>query len=604
MGSRRRGSASSTLPAKKKMEIHLALLLLLATGVLGQEEDAAAQPECNKDCEESWKYVEFLKENINGNITEILTNFKTTQDGDKAVTKTMEKVMEVRESILARIKGIRKEEVEICVGHNVKQEEKLSEFRMDIMAILLKLVDLDANSIESLREVGDSLIAFRLKISTEVMRILMLPAPCNSRPPPNTKCPECDALEKLKKTLEKLRDCAADKKEDEEQTEDAAEDAAEDGGDDGGEECMEPPMFAMELIRANGDLDDDIANLYTQIIESTNETVSTESLDMLTMLKEQREKIDVHISNLLEEEEGVKIKKYVTSTMRGDIINIKIKFEDCLEENCKGTSVPCESCGADKLDEMREKMREYTANLNSQREDEDKKEFIREDLINYINKLNQDSRKLLTKKVTDGELEKCDKEELKVIEDCKGPMWMLVNTTIFETVDNVAGMVSVMDDELKSKRGDYCNTDDDPPPPSTTNCQWEEYEHTKAYLVEVDKTIQENLFKKADAPDAKKDTLLGFVQIQSLFDARVRKLFEDEVRCPGELDQIKKKYMTILNKCMIEFMRPSVDFSTMSRFQRISCIKELRNELEDRTAKLLQFELNDSLNAIKAPGSA
>ena len=80
-------------------------------------------------------------------------------------------VMEVRESILARIKDIRKEKVEICVGHNVKQEEKLSEFRMDIMAILLKLVDLDASSVDSLREVGDSLIAFRLKISTEVRGI-------------------------------------------------------------------------------------------------------------------------------------------------------------------------------------------------------------------------------------------------------------------------------------------------------------------------------------------------------------------------------------------------------------------------------------------------
>ena len=79
--------------------------------------------------------------------------------------------MEVRESILARIKDIRKEEVKICVGHNVKQEEKLSEFRMDIMAILLKLVDLDASSVDSLREVGDSLIAFRLKISTEVRGI-------------------------------------------------------------------------------------------------------------------------------------------------------------------------------------------------------------------------------------------------------------------------------------------------------------------------------------------------------------------------------------------------------------------------------------------------
>jgi septum formation topological specificity factor MinE len=154
------------------MEIHLTLLLLLATGVLGQD-DAPAQAECDKDCEESWLYVEFLKEDINGKITEILTNFKTTTDGDKAVTKTMEKVMEVRESILARIKDIRKEKVEICVGHNVKQEEKLSEFRMDIMEILLKLVELDASSVDSLREVGDDLIAFRLKISTEVMRILM-----------------------------------------------------------------------------------------------------------------------------------------------------------------------------------------------------------------------------------------------------------------------------------------------------------------------------------------------------------------------------------------------------------------------------------------------
>jgi hypothetical protein len=156
---------------------------------------------------------------------------------------------------------------------------------------------------------------------------------------------------------------------------------------------------------------------------------------------------------------------------------------------------------------------------------------------------------------------------------------------------------------LKTKRGEYCNSDDTPPPPSTTNCEWEEYEQTKAYLEEVDKTIQENLFKKADDQDAKKDTLLGFVQIQSLFDGRVRKLFEDEVRCPEELNQIKKTYMPILNKCMIEFMRPSVDFSTMSRFQRISCIKDLRNDLEDRTAKLLQFELNDSLSAIKAPGA-
>jgi len=439
------------------------------------------------------------------------------------------------------------------------------------------------------------------------MRVLMLPAPCNSRPPPDTKCPECDALQKLKTTLEKIRDCATEKKADEEQTEDAGEGAPEggeeDGGAEGGEECVEPPMFAMEFIQANGVLDEDIALLYTQIIETTNETIRTESLDMLTMLKEQREKIDVHISNLLEEENPEKIKKYVTSSMRSDIININIKYEDCLEKNCKGTPSPCDSCGATKVDEMRDKMREYTANLDSQREEEDKKEFIREDLINYINGLNTKSSQLLKKKVesADGKLEKCDQEELQVINDCKGPMWMLVNTTIFESLEEVRAMVVVMDEQLKEKRGDFCDNDEGPPPTDDNNCEWEEYEHTKKFLIKVDDVIQKGLFKNAD----KTNTLIGFVETQSMFDERVKKLFVDEVRCPGELDQIKKKYMVLLNKCMVEFMRPSVDFANMSRFQRIQCIKGLRNELEDRTAQLLQYELNNSLKAIdEAPGSA
>merc|ERR1712109_451367 len=131
MGSRRRGIASSTLPKKNKMELQLALLLLAATGVLAQDEDPAAGGEevCDKQCEESWEYVEFLKEEISTPVTDILTNFKTTLDGEKAVESTMQGVMDVRETILKRIKDLRKGEVPICFGHNVKQEEKLSDFR-------------------------------------------------------------------------------------------------------------------------------------------------------------------------------------------------------------------------------------------------------------------------------------------------------------------------------------------------------------------------------------------------------------------------------------------------------------------------------------------
>merc|ERR1712051_150520 len=236
-----------------------------------------------------------------------------------------------------------------------------------------------------------------------------------------------------------------------------------------------------------------------------------------------------------------------------------------------------------KVDEMRDKMRQYKSNLDSQRE-EDKKVFIREDLINFINKINGEARALLKEKVNSdtGVLAKCEQEQLKVIDDCKGPMWMLVNTTIFDTLENVVAMVNAMDEQLKLKRGVYCK-EGPVPPPTNTNCEWEEYENTREYLVEVDNVIQKGLFK------------------------RVKKMFEDEVRCPAELEQIKKKYMIILNRCMISFMNPKVDFEDLNRFQRISCIKELRNELEDRTAKLLQFELNASLSAIndeQAPDSS
>ena len=76
--------------------------------------------------------------------------------------------MSIRETILKRIKDLRKGEEEVCFGHNVKQEEKLSDFRMNVMQILLELVKIDASSIENLRKVGDDLVKFRGVISAEV----------------------------------------------------------------------------------------------------------------------------------------------------------------------------------------------------------------------------------------------------------------------------------------------------------------------------------------------------------------------------------------------------------------------------------------------------
>merc|ERR1719420_86699 len=97
---------------------------------------------------------------------------------------------------------------------------------------------------------------------------------------------------------------------------------------------------------------------------------------------------------------------------------------------------------------------------------------------------------------------------------------------------------------------------------------------------------------------AQMTALLGFVDIQGFFDKRVKKLFEDELVCPDEVTTIKKDYMTQLNTCMAQFMNTKRKFTDMSRLDRISCTKELRNSMETRMADLLKTELENSLNEI------
>ena len=125
-------------------------------------------------------------------------------------------------------------------------------------------------------------------------------------------------------------------------------------------------------------------------------------------------------------------------------------------------------------------------------------------------------------------------------------MWMLVNTTIFSEVDELEVMVDAMITQLEELLQQYCGSDVIAPVPINgdegPNCEWEEYEQTKEYLIKVDEIIQEALFKAKD-DSAQMTALLGFVDIQGQYDKRVKKLFENELVCPDEVKMIKKEYM-------------------------------------------------------------
>merc|ERR1719282_992641 len=508
--------------------------------------------------DEAWEYVEFLKNDITEKIENILqvTLYEAREKNsltvlDETVAQTMEQVMEVRENLLKRIKDLRKGEIEIDESQNIKQEEMLSEFRMEIMTILLKLVDKDAASVEKLKLISQDLLKFKMTISNEIMRILMLPQNSGPSPRPIGDCSQCEPIKNITTKVGNLIACAEE--EEEEETEDVPE-ASGDAVDVGsGDSCPPPEMYVMELIAINEDIDESIKNLYNALIATVEDEEREKLREDLDDNKETREQVDEMIDKLMTEKDPEKIKKAIKRGLRSIQNKLESKLSECQLEFCAGTKGGCDSCAADVLYDALAKMDVYKSVFNNTDDDEAKKEFVRTDMIKFINDYNSMNRDILITKATDGKLEECDEDKLEVITMTKGPMWMLVNTTIFSEIVELEAM--------------------------------------------VDEVIQDALFKVED-DSAQMTALLGFVDIQGLFDKRVKKLFEDELVCPDEVTTIKKDYMTQLNTCMAQFMNTKRKFTDMSRLDRISCTKELRNSIETRMADLLKTELENSLNEI------
>merc|ERR1711892_278449 len=292
MGSSSQAQAKRTKPANSKMVklLYLSWLLvvLLASQTHAQDanaaNDAAADADAadnageaagksqEEECEEAWEYVDFLKDDVIGKATDILTSFKDATNIEKTVDETMQSVMNIRENLLARIKGIRKEKIRVCPEQNIKQEQKLSEFRQDIMSVLLKLVAADTATTDSLKEIGNDLLRFKTSAGQEVMRLLMLPENKVSVIPQGD-CSECKTLEDLNKKLEMLKECAAKKDDTDDDGDDADDDDAtaaagtEQTADDdaGSGECPPPEMYSMELITATENVDKEISNMYNRV---------------------------------------------------------------------------------------------------------------------------------------------------------------------------------------------------------------------------------------------------------------------------------------------------------------------------------------------------
>jgi hypothetical protein len=530
-----------------------------------------------------------------------------TNDLDNTVAKAMEQVMEMRQSLLDRIKKIRKGDITICPGQDVRQEEKLSQFRMKVMSILLKLVDTEAANVDGLTDIGNSLLGFKAEVGAEIMRLLTLPQPKGCSPKAaKTECPECDPIATISKKLEKLIKCASEEDgaaqaDGEEQQEEEEEDCAE----------LDPTMYAMELITCNEKVDEEIKKLYQQIVGSVEDSERQKGFVSLNGFKGIRNQIDDVIKSLLDEttddcdddECQKKLKKIVQRNLRPVSSETKQLLEDCTYANGCIPVTDCEGCAVEVLQDTISRLDGYSTYFQAAEGNpeaaEQAKESIREDMMSFINQITSDSTNILRRKVSDGELEECEEQKLEIYEKLKGPLWMLVNETIFTpSLDSLSITVVAAANMSDLLLADYCSESPRPTTNDKPTCEWDEYEATSKYLEKVDEIIQEALFK-ADKEDAQMTALRGFVDLQRLFDNRVKALFQNLLTCPAEVDNIKKEYMSQLNKCMAEFMNGRLKFEEMSKSQRISCTKVLRTKMEDRMSELLSLELDQSFNHIQ-----
>ena len=314
------------------------------------------------------------------------------EDGlDKTVEDTLEDVMQIREDLLTKIRDLRKDG--IAEDGRIKAEEKLSEFRMDVMTILLSLVDEDAANAVNLKEISRLLLAFKQKLSNEIMRILMLPPPTGIPVPPTSDdCEGCEIYTKMIKNLTDITTCS-----------------------EAGTCDLPANMWFMYLISVTDLIDEEIKKLYNQLIDTTEDIQRQLYRDLLDTLKQirdgdgGREGIDEIISKMIEAGDNEKeLKSLISSNLQRIIDDLERRERDC-QKKCS----TCNDCLVMKLKQTIEKMKSFDRNIvNSLYGEESEKDRVRqqvrEELIEYINENNEIYLRVLKFKAEGKDTDSCE----------------------------------------------------------------------------------------------------------------------------------------------------------------------------------------------------
>lgn len=575
-------------------------LALVASMAFAQEDGAATPAEptpvtaegpeggdaAGEECEEAWDYVEFLKTELKNRIEiDILQNtlFQSTTGFENTVKSTMDEILVIRDALLQRTKDIRNGEIATCPEQNIKQEEFLTQIRNQVMEILIELLSGDAANAEALQGIARKLLAIRTKVNGKITEMIML----RENRVVITREGECDCstFQAVVEGIDKVIQCAE----------------SEDGKDAEGGDC-EPANTALIMILM--DVDAQIKDIYTNILEQTDEEERTKQFEELTKLKDISTSLHGVLSKLTgldpeNEDDKAKINRVIKREVKSVRSDANRSLDQCIRD-CP-TSGVCTSCGTEMIDKIMEKLNDYEITLEDL-DEEDAKDTIRTDVMAFLGEINTQMTELLRKKaeLPDGEtLEECDIQTLEIIKKAKGPLWMLVRASISGDGATLTQFISGLKDVLTEMREQYCAGGEVIIKTTETSCDTEEITQAQEFIVEIDTIIAENIFKKNDE-ESRRNAMLGIIDLKAVFEERVRKLFNDDLVCEEEVEQIKTVYANKLTDCLSQMMNPRINFSSLDRSERVACLKDLRNEIETRRGDLLLKEIEARIAADEA----
>lgn len=157
----------------------------------------------------------------------------------------------------------------------------------------------------------------------------------------------------------------------------------EDGADaqaQGAEAGDDNPVQQLTMLLMT--VDAEIRTLYNEILgeldDAARDALSQELQDLKGISNGLHEALSL-LSDLNPEEDQDDIEKILRREVRAVRNDAKSLLEDC-QQRCPGE---CDSCGAERIDEVADKLADYKANLEDLSEEE-AKESIRGDLMQYL----------------------------------------------------------------------------------------------------------------------------------------------------------------------------------------------------------------------------